>query len=446
MKKILILLFSIIIVVPLYSYTYEDLLSSMEMNNTQVLKSVKDYEISSLDVKDAKAAFQPTISAQLSASHLINPMEPVVINTSDISPSLPSQVLEIYPGQESSYYRASLSIVQPIFTWLKLTDAVDIYKNLEQIASINMNDVSRKLTSELNTRLTMDVYLTKVVDALDKQIKISNELLDISKQSRKIGLLTDLDVLNIEIEMSKISSERSKIVMDKDLNMANIRTLVGLDDLTSSNIQYSVDYELYNKINSMSREELKKAAISSTQDSMRMLSLSTEILKEQKAIAENSMYWKPDFALAIDLDYSGARLPVFETDWYGQDKEGGTISIALKTTLWDGGKKFNDVKRAEKELENNLYERQNAINTILLTLDEQFALIDKSLANIEYLKLKSDYYKEKIALENDKLALGSSDKTTILKLELEKALNDLAILQDEISLVSAYYLIDYLCN
>ena len=116
MKKILILLFSIIIVVPLYSYTYEDLLSSMEMNNTQVLKSVKDYEISSLDVKDAKAAFQPTISAQLSASHLINPMKPIVINTSDISPSLPSQVLEIYPGQESSYYRASLSIVQPIFT------------------------------------------------------------------------------------------------------------------------------------------------------------------------------------------------------------------------------------------------------------------------------------------------------------------------------------------
>ena len=446
MKKLLILLFSIIIASPLYSYSYEDLVSSMEMNNEEVLKSIKSHEVASLDVLDAKAGYQPEISTQLIASHLFNPMDPISINTSDYSPAVPSQVIEVFPGQENSYYKASITMTQPLFTWLKITDAVDIYENLEQIAAINMNDVERKLVSELNTRLTMDLYLTKILNKFEEQIKISDELVQISKQSKEVGVLTDLDIMKIELDISKLKLEKTKILSDKEFNMANIRKMVGIDDLTSDNLEYNIDYELYETLSTQDRQELKDRAISGTQDSIRMLNLSNNVLQEQKSIAQNSMYWKPDFALVVNLDYAGSRIPFVETDWYGQDDYSGNVTVAVKTTLWDGGKKINNLKRADSELESNVLERQSAVDTILITLDEQFASIDKALANSEYLQLKKAYYIEKIALENEKLAIGASDKTTILQLELESSINDLALLQEEIALVSAYYLIDYLCN
>ena len=79
------------------------------------------------------------------------------------------------------------------------------------------------------------------------------------------------------------------------------------------------------------------------------------------------------------------RSPLVETDWYRQDDYNGMVTVAFKTTVWDGGKALNNIKRSESNVANAIISRDEAINTIITTLSEQFANQDMTIAKISYL-------------------------------------------------------------
>ena len=138
-KKTLTFLIILLISSSLFAepYTYEDLLSIMNVNNLELLTQDEVIKTASIDVKDAKGNYSPSIDLTLSGTYMVNPLiDRITVSTDDILGPLaqqmgvPNNYVTLYDGMENTLYMAQLSITQPIFTWGKITNAVKLYNKI----------------------------------------------------------------------------------------------------------------------------------------------------------------------------------------------------------------------------------------------------------------------------------------------------------------------------
>ena len=71
---------------------------------------------------------------------------------------------------------------------------------------------------------------------------------------------------------------------------------------------------------------------------IKMLNELREINELRVDISRGSSGLKPDIGLHLELGYSGPRFPFIEADWFGQDSLNLTSTIAVKSSIYDGGK------------------------------------------------------------------------------------------------------------
>ena len=148
MKKLSILLIIFLSVLPLFSLTVGDLQSAMMGSNPDIMKAKEEINKASLDVKDAKSGYAPTIDLTITGSYIANPIDPIRINLGDYinttAYGLPNDYVTIYNGQENMYYQFQLSLTQPIFTWGKITNAVKLYQKVYDARVLQLEDAIEK--------------------------------------------------------------------------------------------------------------------------------------------------------------------------------------------------------------------------------------------------------------------------------------------------------------
>ena len=210
MRKIgWIMLILLISMLPLHAsaYTLDALIGAMEVNNAELRKADEDVVQSRLDVKDAKAAYQPTVELTLMGMYMPNPLiDDITINTNDIlaqigRPPLPQGYdLTIYDGMESTYYNASLSVTQPLVTWGKITNSVHLYEAVAEARALQRDDKENQLIAELKARLSALYYIDQVEGLLDETIDTTESLVGIARSGEEEGAVLSSDVLDAEIE------------------------------------------------------------------------------------------------------------------------------------------------------------------------------------------------------------------------------------------------------
>ena len=164
----------------------------------------------------------------------------------------------------------------------------------------------------------------------------------------------------------------------------------------------------------------------------------------QKTIADRSLYGIPDFALQAQLTYSSSRLPLIETGWKQNDNDSLNLSIGFKTTLWDGGKAINDVKRAQSNIRSAESQYDSALSQIRVAVTSNYNGMMKNIANIQYQSEKIQNLE--MELENIRIGLSygqnsvSDEKQKMLEIVEAKS----NLLASKIALVQNVYTLDYL--
>ena len=184
MKRILLTVFMVFtLLLPLCAYTYEDLYQSMLINNTDLREADQAIRMSHLDVKDAQANYHPQIELQGGIAYMINPLtDPLTINSNELLPQLglptmpASYDIELWEGLENTMYSLSVNLTQPLITWGKLPNAVNMYKELEGVKQIQKTDLEKQLTVQLKAMLAALYYIDDVLGYLESTVSITDEL------------------------------------------------------------------------------------------------------------------------------------------------------------------------------------------------------------------------------------------------------------------------------
>lgn len=425
------------------TYNYDSLASSLRLNNTKLQAAYQDVVQAKLDTKDAKANYHPTIDLTVSGSYIINPIGPITVNASELG--LPyNQYITLYKGMENTLYQTSLSLQQPIFTWGKISNGVKALKEVESVRSLQLTDTENQLNAELKSRLSAIYYMDDIISLLNEQKSYADRLVELAHAAQEQGIMLAQEVKENEINALQVDVTLSEINAQYSSNLTALRTMTGLLDLTREDISYIPDEESFYSLAKEDRNALIKSATSQSQPTLQMLSHMQSAMEYSEKVSKASVYWKPDFALQVSASYGGSRLPLVETDWYRQDDYNGMVTVAFKTTVWDGGKALNNIKRSESNVANAVISRDEAINTIITTLSEQFANQDMAIAKISYLDLKEETLVSKVEQKILLQSYGNASEADVLNAQIELTTCRLERLQEKLKLAQASYLIEYL--
>lgn len=432
--------------------TMDELKVSMDSNNAQLAKARQTYIQSLLDVKNAKANYQPTIELLLTSTYMPNPpIGKTTISVDELSSQLgvvipgavAGEYVTLYDGMKNIYYNAGLSITQPLFTWGKIPNAVKLYTQVAEIRALAIEDTSNQLTAQLKARVSALKYMDDILVLLDQTKDTADELVQVSQDAYDNGMILKQDVSKAKISAMEIDVTRQEIMKEYRTNLQELRTLTGNEDLQANDIDYSVNEEEIQAIVAIDHDELYAMATRTSSEPLTMLRKQTQALQLKKKIAQDSLYWKPDLALQVSLSYGGSAFPLVETNWYRADDYGLYLTLAVKSTVWDGGKKLNDVSYTQSEILGSIADYDAAVDQLQSVAEENIAAAELAQAKIEYLELKLEESQDRLQLLERKKEAGYISKVDVLSQMIEVNTNRMSILKEKISLAQAAYTLAY---
>lgn len=430
-------------------YDFKSLLSSVERNNTDIRKADQAIAESHYDTLDAKGAYTPTIDLLISGTYMANPtLGPITINPNDIKglPSIAQTIftepLDISMKMDNNRVQGQLTITQPIYTWGKISNAVKLYERAEGLRTMERDDKLDQKETELRTRLDALYWMGSLYTLLDEIEESADRLIAIAESGAENGMLLEEDVLDAKIQKSQVALSRRELDSQYDSVIEGLRTLTGIQDLSADMIDYTPDESLYDSILSMDIDTIKAMAVSPQSLPLQMLRGLEDVQDYRKKIAKGSIYGLPDIALQATASYGG----VIDSNWLDSDTWGVNLTLALSTTLWDGGKKLNDIKRAESGKTSASIDYEAAVRAIEENAVSAYNEAMISRERISYLEAKDELYDAKLSKEERRLELGSSSESDLIQLKLEALENESELVSERIKLSASINTILYLTD
>ena len=454
MKKLWIMTSLLLFSSLLYaSITIEDAEEMMMRNNPDIRSAEEAVVQAGLDLKDSKASFSPTISISGSMTYMSEPLVgPVIMESSDILSQMglgsysdmASGYVTLYDGMENTMYMGTLSLTQPLITWGKLGKAVDLYKNILTAQSLRKDDTVAQNKAELRIRVWSMKYLEEMEGLVDEAMALSKELVDMAKSSYENGMILRQDWLEAEISSLEVEVKKAELDDNYSSLMEGLRSLIGDYSVSYSDFILPEDESFLYKYKDSVLDDLILAATGEDSNNLKAIKNLIGAYTNQKTIADRSLYGIPDFALQAQLTYSSSRLPFIETGWKQNDNNSLNLSIGFKTTLWDGGKAINDVKRAQSNIRSAESQYDSALSQIRVAVTSNYNGMMKNIANIQYQSEKIQNLE--MELENIRIGLSygqnsvSDEKQKMLEIVEAKS----NLLASKIALVQNVYTLDYL--
>ena len=434
------------------SYTYEDLLAIMNVNNLELLTQDEVIKTASLDVKDAKANYSPTIDLQVSGTYMVNPpsiTKDDILGIANQIPALESYIPilggmlpdEINIIDKPFMYAAQLNLTQPIFTWGKVTNAVKLYEKILEIRQVEKEDKINSLSVELEGYLGGLYYAREILDLLNKAGEDADRLIEIAQSGYENGVMLIDDYNEARLSKSELDMGITEAEVQIASLMDNLEKTVGVD-MTEDDFSFVPDEAHYYEVAKMDRMDLRARAVSNANSNIKMASMSVEAAELGEDIAKGSIYGKPDLALQVGLGYTG----FVGSGWEHSGDYSLNISVGLQTTLWDGGKVLNNIDRSKSQITSANITLENAKSQLSMTLEENFRNMDLAISRINYYQTRNDVITSELETLNKQHDIGYAGESDILQKQIEIYQNQISLLQEKANLMQASLAVEYIAG
>lgn len=438
-------------------YTLESLLASTQRNHPELLKLQEEYRRSLLDVKDAWWVLGPTVDLQASGTYMQNPpLDDIYINMDNIIDSIQwngvkpvkrGQYVKVMDGMEKTLYNFELSLTQPIFTWGKISNAIKLYRQISEIKQTQIFQQTEQLETELKTRLISLYYLNQILEILEEEQTYTDRMVEVSENAELSGMLLHQDVVDAKIQAKELEISKQDLLEQINDQLLELSRITGIEKLSEKEINFDFVQEMsadFDRLLQMDQTQLEDEVLSAEQSSIKMLTQLEGVSKTAEKIARGYENWKPDFALQMSSGYAGSRFPLFEPNWRRKDDYSFNISIGLKATIWDGGKKIRDVSRKVSEAETAKINEVDARSTLSKTFNSEWTAAKVCTMKIEYQDLKIESAATKISQKQQIYESGYGSETDLLSAKIERCNAQIEKEKQALSRAVACLTIEYL--
>ncbi len=384
---------------------------------------------SRLALEEAGSRAWPRIDLQASASYLAHPPQGYTVaagTLGTISPAIPTGALgnpapiplgdfAIPPrdftigAQQHNYFTASASLSQPIFTWGKIRNAIDLAALEVDAAGTDLLTQQRDIDREVH-RAYFGALLARDSETVLKGLRDTaaeiaadrRKAFDQGTTNRETALEAQANLASIESRLSEAG--QSKATALEGLAMLTGRELRAEDLATGFRTQLPV----------LDEQSLREKAHAS---SPALAASRTRMSQARKklAVEEGGSLLRPDVSLGLRLDLSGQEdLPFSTWKWNNSTWDWDlVVSIGMKMNVFDGLASLQRVRQAEKDLE---------MAGMGLSLDEKRVRLDvrkavdaavKADGDVREKKARADYAEERLRNAQASLENGMASRDDV---------------------------------
>ncbi len=390
-------------------------------NNYDLQKLNIENRKASIDLKNAEAARLPKVDFQTALTWMSKPMiEPITLTAGELgsydiggtSILLPSEDMTIYKGMEDTNYDFKFIFDQPVYTWGKITNAINLYTRASETSELNIESKRKEIRTTISIYFYSLYYISRIESSLQQQSSDAERLIHIADESYKSGFILYTELLAARINAKQLAIAGAELNEQKEQALLALSKLTGIKELTWQMLDFSVMKDV-NDIELLSKDAYYESALKNSPE-IRMLEKLKDINELRVEISKGTAPYKPDIGLHIELGYSGPRFPFIETDWFGQDSLSLTTTLALQTTVYEGGKQQLQVKKDLEELEKTFYEYELGTDSLRNVISESLLKLELNRQNIDYYRLLQENDEQQIQLKQTQLEAGSGNETDLL--------------------------------
>ncbi len=437
-------------------YSFADLVAAMEVNNADLNKARQAVIQAQLDTKDAKAGYQPTVDLTLAGSYMANPLIKEIslsqgefgfIPVTNPATGLPVQVplpntdIKVFDGLPTLGYTFQLDLQQPIFTWGKISNSVKIFSALEAVRQLQLSSLEKQKRGSLKAQITALSSLSQMEALLSQQQEYAHELVQLTEAAQRQGVALEQAVLEAKTQEALIPLSLQQVRHNQSVILQELRELTGLLQLEPSQIMQIPQIQgFYDSFQALSQQEpslLEAAALNPAQEALAILEKLHQAAEYGRKVASGGMYGKPDIALQISFGLNGNMEKLFKGEGELKQDLVANLTLGIKTTLWDGGKKLNQLKRSASQLRDAELDLEQARSSIKLELSRQINAMTMASLKIQYQRLKIQTAQSQLDQRLQLLQSGYGSQREVLQARIEKISEEIKLLEEEINLATA---------
>ena len=278
--------------------------------------------------------------------------------------------------------------------------------------------MQKSLLAELESRLYAQHYLEKMEDVLTEQVRHSQDLVTLVGEAFSNGMVLEEEVLSAKVFARQIELAKVQVAQQKLRQRSAVGRLCNMDVSDADVFSLEPDEERLRSMLAYDLKTLQAMATAKSQEQVRIATLMGELAALSTSIAKGSLYWKPDVAMQVSLEYGGSKFPFIEDDWKTTDDYTFNVSVGMKTTIWDGGKKFHEVRRQvikESQAQLDMGQVYQAIHS---QVEEAYLSLHLAHENLAYLFLKKESLDAEVAQQQLLFDSGYGSESDLVKARL----------------------------
>jgi len=342
---------------------------ALARNNAEAVRAKElSLQRSRLSLSEARSRALPRLDLQASASYLVNPPKGYTVSAGELgslTPAIPALALGTNPNpiplgtftippkdftigaQEHNYLSFALSFTQPLFTWGKIINAIDLASLQTDAAGADLVTQQRDIDREVH-RAYFGALLAERSEKILRRIRdIASEVLADRRKALEQGSITPDAVLETQSSLAALESKLIRAGQSASTARETLGILTGLD---TTDPALSTDFRTLPP--ALDEESLRLRA---QRESAELAAARSRLLQARKklAIEQGGGVFRPDLVLSMSLDVSGQEDIPF-SGWTGFNDTWNwdlIVSLGVKMSAFDGLASAHRIGEAEKDVE-----------------------------------------------------------------------------------------------
>lgn len=405
-------------------FTLDQALSLAQKNSEAIRLSQLALQKSQAALGETQGKALPHLDLQASGSYLVNPPPGYTVAAGALGTLIiPANAL--YPGSVAvplgsippspfnvgaslhNYFTVTATLNQPVFTWGKIKNAIDLASLQVDSAGTDVSVRQRDIDWQVRRTYFSALLAHRSRQALERMRDTAVQVVADRQKSFDQGTMNRESLLEVKSTLASLEAKLAEAAQSESTALTGLAVLTGQD---TSSMTLATDFRA--SLPALDEQALLSRTLQGSTD---MIQARTRIQQARRklSIEQGGAILHPDVNLGISLDVSGQEDFPYSGAWtFGNNTWNVDVLLTLgvKMSAFDGMESLNRVRQAERDLDMAGAALSQQAKGVRLQLRQAIEAAVKADADVRAGQARADYLQEKLRNAGVALANGQASR------------------------------------
>jgi outer membrane protein TolC len=401
------------------SLTLDQALALARRNSEALQISQIALEKSQAALGEARGKALPHVDVAASGSYLVNPPPGYTVDAGALgtltipanklyygSPAVPLGAIPPSPfnvgASLHNYFSFTATLNQPLFTWGKIKNAINLASLQEEDAGTDLSATQRAIERQVRGSYFGALLAHRSQDALKR---MRDEIAAIVADRQKAfdeGAINKESLLEVKANLASLDAKLAEAAQSESTALAGLTVLIGQE---AEGAELSTDFRA--SLPRLDEQTLLAGALQGSTD-MREARNRIEQARRKLSVEQGGAILRPDVNFGISLDVSGQEDFPYSGAWTFSNNTWNVdvlFTLGVKMSAFDGMESGNRINQAQKDVDMAGVAFSQQAKLLRIRLRQAVEAAVKADADATAAQARSDYLQEK--LRNAEVALAN---------------------------------------